>query len=118
MKQKIQDERLSLRIESSILNQIKVIKGKSLSDKVKRVIKSGLDNGTIDNIDYSGLLNGLREIKKEISPIGSNINQIALYLNSGGDSEVTALKDVGDAKIKIKELMKLLRSIEKEIHAK
>lgn len=114
--QKIQDKRISLRVSNDLLKDIDNIKGNGRSNKIKRILTSGLSNNPIDNYDYSDLISALFELKKEIAPIGGNLNQLALYLNQGNRfSDIGNIDALGDLQTQFKKWMKITKYLERKL---
>lgn len=114
--QKIQDKRISLRVSNQLLQDIDNIEGKGRSEKVKRILVAGLSNKSVDNCNYSELINALFELKTEIAPIGGNLNQLALYLNRGnGFDNIENIATLNELQAQFKEWMKITKYLERDL---
>lgn len=117
--QKIQDKRISLRVSNQLLHNIAETRGNNKSDKIKRILMAGLANKSIDNCDYSDVVEALFELKKEIAPIGGNLNQLALYFNTGNnDNNIGNIEALAELRAKFKEWMKITKYIERKLKQK
>lgn len=116
MDEKIQNKRISLRIDGKMLQDINRFRGKTKSEKIKKIIKAGLEQRVIDNSDYTDIIDAIFELKTELAPIGSNLNQLLRYLNQGNElNDIDNIKLLDDLVPQFKELSKLLKYIQKEL---
>ena len=114
--QKIQDKRISIRVSNDLLKNIDTFKGDCRSEKVKRILKAGIDNKSIDTCDYSDLINALFELKIAISPVGGNLNQLALYLNRGNNFDsIENISVLDELQKHFKEWIKIMKYLERDL---
>lgn len=71
------------RVDEDMLIAIKCVKGKNFSEKIRKTLNAGLNQKPIDNNNYSDLIKDMHELKREISAVGNNLNQLVFMLNSG-----------------------------------
>jgi phosphoenolpyruvate carboxylase len=116
MDNSIQNVRKTVRLSKNIVAEIEKIKGSSFSNKLKRLIASSLEQKPLDNADYSELTEALFDLKREIAPIGSNLNQLALFFNQGADCDgIENIDMLDELQGQFKDWMILMKKIEKEL---
>ena len=116
MSSQIQDQRISLRVSRALVREVSKMRGVNQSDKFKRVLLAGLSNQSVDNADYANAIAGLVDLKRELAPIGANLNQVALYLNQGGEvSSIQNLDVLDELQVQFKQWIKVMKFIEKEL---
>lgn len=116
MDNKLQNKKISLRLNSQLVKQIDATRGVNRSNKIKRILEAGLNNQALDNNDYSEIIEALFDLKKKIAPLGSNLNQLVLYLNSGNElNNIKNIDALDKLLIQFKQWIKLMKYIEREL---
>lgn len=117
MNQLLKNQKLRIRMSTKLLTRVKKVRGLTLSDKVRRTLIAGLDKKPIDNNDYVDVLASIFEFRQTLSPVGSNLNQLTRLLNSEPHlfQEVKNINTLDELKPLLKESIKMLKFIEKEL---
>ena len=113
----LQDKRISLRISNTLMVDVNNVKGSCRSDKIRRILEAGLSLKSIDNCDYSKIIEAIFELKKSITPIGINLNQIAKVLNSG-DFEIENIENIDtldELRIQFRQWINVMKIIQQEL---
>ena len=92
-------------IELAVLNEAADVTGLSRSEYVRKLL---LEKQINHQIEVVADMNDLRKLVSEYGKIGSNLNQIARYFNTGGDSSA-------EMKDEIRQCISDLFSLRKEV---
>lgn len=116
----LQDRRISLRVSDKLLHNISNIKGNNRSDRIKRVLEAYFAEKPVDNCDYSALIDAIFELKRSFTPVGSNLNQIAIFMNSGEVDldNITNFDLLDELQLQFKDWIKVVKNIQYELNKK
>ena len=93
-----------IRLNDAEYERIKLLYGsEQMAPKARRILLDHIADGE------NSVSQELRNLQKEISAIGNNLNQIARHINSGGDASIDISNEIYKIKHSINRKLLLIR---------